>query len=339
MIDRIELEKVREREKAKYIAFKNSYLTSAGVDDIIIDNIEEYVDGLRGRNDDSDLALKAIQGMLAKEFLFVGNKNYNDEINSYYSSLLDKTKKLALKLGVNNSLEISNLFSYLLWKGYFSKTKQNRYQQSGRKNIKGLYYADIMDGIGVCLNHADMLKDFLNKFDFSASFLDNRVVPKMDVNYKMPLERCSVKSSILAKGVTFLATPLIKKIGNHAFVLIRENDRLYIYDATNLCVFEVDDAFNASLINGKGISELHPYFSFINIKDVSKETIALDGLFELDDLSSPYSRKDFIVTSENNIEMFNRNISLLDDFYADAFGDISKISKITDGMVKAKRKR
>ena len=45
------------------------------------------------------------------------------------------------------------------------------------------------------------------------------------------------------------------------------------------------------------------------------------------------------MTSENNIEMFNRNISLLDDFYADAFGDISKISKITDGMVKAKRKR
>lgn len=339
MIDKIELERIKTREKAKYTAFKDSYLNSVGADDVTVDKINEYIEGLSDESDDSDIALKAIQGMLAKEFLYIGNKNSNNEINAHYSYLLDKTKKLALELGLTNSLEISNLFSYLLWKGYFSKTKQNHYQQSGRKNIKGLYYADIMDGIGVCLNHADMLKDFLNKFDFSASILVNRVVPKMDVDYKMPLERLLVKSGVLLKTLTFLANPLTKKIGNHAFVLIRENDRLYIYDATNLCVFEVDDAFNASLINGKGISELHPYFSFINIKDVSKETIALDGLFELDDLSSPYSRKDFIVTSENNIEMFNSNICLLDDFYADTFRDISKISEITDVMVKSKRKK
>ena len=95
--------------------------------------------------------------MLVKEFFTLENKSYSADIKGYYSSLLDKTKKLALELGLTNSLEISNLFSYLLWNGYFSKTKQNRYQQLGRKNISGLFYADIMDGIGVCLNHAYVL--------------------------------------------------------------------------------------------------------------------------------------------------------------------------------------
>ena len=75
------------------------------------------------------------------------------------------------------------------------------------------------------------------------------------------------------------------------------------------------------------------------MKDLTRETMAIDGLFELGDLSSPYNREDFIITSEANIETFKKNIYLLDDFYADTFDERRKISKISDYLVKIRRKK
>ena len=336
MVDKRDVVDVKEMEKAKYMAFKSSFLASSGIDDISIENIKGDI----SKSDVSDFALNSILGMVTKELSFVGNKNSCDEINMYYSSLLEKIRNLASEFGLTNSLEISNLFSYLLWMGYLSKTGVNQFKVTGRKFIDGLYFADIMDGVGVCFNHADMLKDLLNTFGFNAACLFNGTkTNNMKFDYKMPIERKSSERVKRLINFNFGFKDIFRdRFGNHAFVLIRENNRVYIYDATNLCVFEVSDAFNANLINGKGISELHPYFSFTNMKDVSREIVAFDGLFELDDLSSLYSRKDFIMTSECNIEMFNSNICLLDDFYIESFGDISKISEITDCMVKSKRK-
>ena len=47
---------------------------------------------------------------------------------------------------------------------------------------------------------------------------------------------------------------------------------------------------------------------------------------------------DFFYTSEANVEIFKENGHLLDDFYADSVVERTKISKISDGIVRARKR-
>lgn len=342
MLDREEIESMN-KERAKYEIFKESYLRTKR-DFSFYNSIEgssEYAWLM------SDIAFvgEVMKGDLAKTGWIGCNKDKESysEINMYYSSLLDKTKRLALELGLTNSLEISNLFSYLLWNGYFSKTKSNICTHKDNKGIYGLRYIDIIEGKCTQVSNSEMLKDLLNSCDFAATDLFNTISnkDKFDIVYKVPIERQIAETSSMDKMKLFILSPFVKaftkKMGNSSFVLIREDDKVYIYDPTILSIFEVNDSFNANLINGSGTTQLHPYMSFPYFKDMTREMIAIDGLFELDDLSSPYNREDFIFTSNGNIESFNNNIHLLDDFYADIDVERRKISKISDRLVRIKK--
>ena len=97
-------------------------------------------------------------------------------------------QKLALELGVSNSLQLSNLYTYLLWNGYLSKNKTNIYSEE-RKLLEGLFFVDVMDGIGVCLNYADMLKDFLKACDHEAAVLWNLCDARLTTDYIVPIEK------------------------------------------------------------------------------------------------------------------------------------------------------
>lgn len=341
MLNRIKIESMNNT-RANYEVFKESFLKTTK-DYSFYDEIRENSSECAWIKEDRDFVKSTMKGDLAKTLWLSYNNNNDshDEINMYYSSLLDKTKRLALELGLTNSLEISNLFSYLLCNGYFSKTKSNICDSKESKGMYGLLYADIIDGKSFQVCNTEMLKDLLNSCDFAATNLFNTISKssKIDVDYRLPLEKQTTPLSTGQKVKSFLLSPITKRTGNYSFVLIRENDKIYIYDPTKLSLFEVTDSFNANLINGNGTTKLHPYMSFLYLKDITKEMIALDGLFEISNLSSPYNREDFIITSEANIETFKKNIDLLDDFYADSFEERRKISKISDRLVKTRRKK
>ena len=57
---------------------------------------------------------------------YINNIYYEDLIEEY-NMILKKTSKLAQELNLKNSLELSILFMFLLWDGYFSKNKKNKY--------------------------------------------------------------------------------------------------------------------------------------------------------------------------------------------------------------------
>ena len=126
--------------------------------------------------------------------------------------------------------------------------------------------------------------------------------------------------------------------GNHTFTLINDSEKLYIYDPTALLMLEVINPYKAKVINGGGEVTLYPRISFLTYSGDKKEIDTISKLFELKDLSSPYTRKDFIVTAEENIELFNKSTSLLDDFHTEAKSDIDGIVTATDRLVKARRK-
>ena len=90
-----------------------------------------------------------------------------------YNELLSKMSSLSKELNFQNSLELNILFSYLLWNGYLSKDKEYKFSSNDKKNIPGLFFSDIMDGRGVCLNNTEMLKDFLVFNGYSSAIVQN----------------------------------------------------------------------------------------------------------------------------------------------------------------------
>lgn len=246
-----------------------------------------------------------------------------------YFEILEKTKALSKELGLNNSLELCNLFTYLLWCGYFSKEKHLEYNPKGRKNIPGLYFTDIMSGRGVCLNFSYMLTDFLNQFDYSSATLAN-YFPKgckkdyrVDINRNMPKKSFNLFRTLDKKG--------LENYGNHAFNLVRENNELYIYDATALMLLHPSNKDNAIIINGRGTLYLKPYISYgINFQEKSIPT--LDLLVQKNSFPVLYDREDFIATWEMCLELFRENIQLLDDFYSEIENNILCIDGFNQKM-------
>ena len=274
--------------------------------------------------------------------LFSSNDNYEKYsseitelmvVNQNYKVILQKTKQLSQELNLQNSLEIASLYTYLLWNGYFSENQSLTFQTSNRIMIDQHYSFDIMNGHGVCLNFSDMLTDFINDFDYSAATLINR----LDVNYKrdyMPkIERKVGKDRLGSKILGKIMTPISNKVGNHAFTLIKENEQMYIYDPTNLMIFDIKDKFNCDNVCGTGSSKIKPYFShFINKSGKAEETLVnfnMETIFRL-----PYDRKTFICTFEECFEKFSNNTYLLNRFYDDIHSNIESISNNVSNIKK-----
>ena len=254
------------------------------------------------------------------------------DIMEEYNLLINKILLLAKELDISNSLELCILYSYLLWNGYLSKTKENVFKSYGRKFINGLYFADIMDGIGVCLNHADMLRDILKISRYTSIMLENSQDDNINVNYKLDIER---------NGVVDIPRPLSerlfrKKKANHVFNLIEENNKLYIYDSTNMLLYNLVDSNYSRLVNGKGKNKLFPYQSYDFTYSKEEEEL-LDKVIMGVNNTSPYTNEDFVSTSEVNLEIIRNSVSLLEDFYHEARIDIIGIAEKTDKIVRTKK--
>lgn len=242
-----------------------------------------------------------------------------------YKEILKNTKELALELKLSNSLEICNLYTYLLWNGYFSKDKELKYQTYDRLLLPGMYSRDIMNGIGVCLNFSDMLADFINEFDcYSSASLMNKMNKGFERHYKVDIERKIVPEKFYRKLKSYLIKPITKKTGNHAYNLICEKGKIYIYDSTNLCISKLNNKFESSLLAGNGTSDIKPYLSYwINNSDKSIKT--LDLIHTTQEFVSPYTHKNFIKAWEECLELFKQNISLLADFHDEINSNIINI--------------
>lgn len=251
-----------------------------------------------------------------------------------YKLLLEKMSVLARELNLNSSLELSILFSYLLWNGYLSKEKKYKFQSKNRKFIMGLFFEDIIEGIGVCLNHSEMLKDFLNHCGYSSCIIPNHLDDYIKVDYKLNIKRPGV-----SKGSKLISlVDLFKKAkANHTFNLIEENNKIYIYDSTNFLLYNIVDEDNSKLVNGKGKNKLYPYQSY-NFCISSEDDALIDRLITSSDYQSPYTKSDFISISDVNLEIIKNSITLLEDFYIEAKKDMIDISETTNKIIKKKKK-
>lgn len=277
-----------------------------------------------------DLVLIVLLANATKEDALYAAKirSDNPEILYYYTNILDSMKKLALELNLANSLELSNMFMYLLRNGFLSKTRKNIYRIDGLKSITGLQFADIMDGRSVCRNHADMLNDFLCKSGFVSSKMTNTCCNENSIG--IIWNRLKKENIYLNKKIIYLIEAIIqRKIGNHLFNLIEEHDGLYIFDSTRGEVLDIKNTFCATSVDGGHIYSLKPYFSYryCTYDDSIK---LLDRLHKEKEFISPYNACKVSSTAYIIDRRLSNNIPLLNDFYDEIENDIVSISKATD---------
>ncbi len=263
-----------------------------------------------------------------------------------YNNVLENYKKLAQELDINSSLDLSHLLTYMLWNGYFSVNKKHFYKLQERLMLPGMYSFDVIKGKGVCLAYAELLNNYLSICEKDSSILICKVPTKKNAiscDYRPKIERntkINISSRVFSSLMGFFLGGLINKFGNHAITLIEENGNMYAYDPTNLYVLNIKNSSTASIINGKGEFQIKPLMTFI-IDSNSDPNHLYEKLLS-ENVKSALSRKEFIFSFENLIEIINKNISLLDDAYDNIHKDLEYIDRQTDeigGSYKALKKR
>ncbi len=260
----------------------------------------------------------------------------NQESLIRYNHVLENYKKLAQEFKLNSSLDLSHLLTYMLWNGYFSVSKEHSYQLQDRKLLPGMYSFDVINGKGVCLAYAELLHNYLEVCDKNSALLICKVPTKkkaISCDYSPEIERnisSNAKGKVISGFVTFLLRGLINKIGNHAITLIEENEKIYAYDPTNLYALNIKNAVEASLINGKGEYKLNPLTTLMI--DCNADPHHIYEKLLTNDIKPALSRKEFIFSFENLMELINSNIGLLDDAYDNIHSDLEHIAKQTEDI-------
>lgn len=258
---------------------------------------------------------------------------YRESLVSY-NKILENYKLLAQELKINSSLELSHLFTYMLWNGYYSVTKQHAYKLQERLLLPGMFSFDVMKGKGVCLAYAELLHNYLTICDKTSAILEckvptgkNKIVREYTPNINRNVES-SIMSRLVSRSTTFLLKGLINRVGNHSVTLIEDNSKIYVYDPTNLYVLNVIDKDTATVINGNGNISIKPFSTLLMIPDSDPNHIfekLLNGNIE-----QAYSINDIIGSYEYILNLINNNLSLLDDAYDNIHSELEFIDRQTD---------
>lgn len=257
------------------------------------------------------------------------NEEHIKEIK-LYRDILELYKNIALELKLSTALEFSYYYTYLLWNGYFSVTKEHEYNEVNRSNDLNFLATSILNGSGVCLEYSALLNDFLkvcNKESLLMSCFVPRKKGEVIFEYKPNIVRNINKNTKkTTKMLTILANAsgIIKKLGNHAVTVINENGQQFVFDATNLSVLNIEDKLMASIINGKGYFYLKK-----NSLDLFNLTDCTDELFYMlkrEIAHSSLEKNNIISGYENTLKMVEKNRILLDEGYNSIHSSIEQIS-------------
>lgn len=251
----------------------------------------------------------------------------NSDVYPNYLSVLRNYKDLAEELLLVNPIELSILFSYLLWYGYFSINKKNAYKNDNILLPCHLYPYTIMDGWGTCLNHSIVLADYLNVCGVEAASLKTDIKQhNVKASYIPPIEQVNLEPK---KRIT-LTSLFAKKHGNngnHVFTLIKEDEYFYIFDATNLMMFTMKNRTKAKCLVANINTTLYPILSY-ELIDNDTACKTLDNFITTSGFTEcPYQIDYFKFITEQSLETIINNLRLIDDCYDESHEDIAKIAR------------
>ena len=186
-----------------------------------------------------------------------------------------------------------------------------------------MFFADVATGKGGCLNYSEYLKDLLNTCGYVSSCIINTMYIKK--KSCTSIEKINISDKGRLNKLNMLLSSITRS-NNHAFTLIKEDDKYYIFDATNYLILSIND-LKVAIINGVGSVKLDIPFSYLlNYTDKEKEL--LDNIVCQGVRNSLYDEKSLIAYRNIDKLLFEEQESLIKDFYIDAKKDITSLAKI-----------
>lgn len=259
------------------------------------------------------------------------NKSMDQEYYKYYTNIIEKSAKLLKELNLNDPVEISVLYEYLLWNGYFSKDNNLSYSLSGRKNSLGLVGADIMNGKSVCLNNADMLTNLLQECDIEAYTVGCTVPAGKDANfqYNPDIERNikepSYRDKISSKINNILHLDIL---GNHAVTCFKNGETYSASDPTSLAFLNFSELKKMKYVGSDLELDLKLWVMIVlNDFENYDELLKIIATIYLRSDLEPLKLNNIKNISESVLEMCRNNKNLLNDFHSDIYDDINGVCK------------
>ena len=256
------------------------------------------------------------------EGFIVDEKVYTD-----YYELIKKISDLFDKLGFDNCIKVSAIYSVLLWKGLFSVNHRFKFQRYEKYNNSYLPGFNVMSGGGACFNTAAMLKDILIEMGYESYMLVCRIDPKEeDTRVEKISPRNMMKTTpTISERIDGVIGDIFKK-PNHAITGIIKDGRLYIADSINQDFAYLNKELNARYV-----------FRRLDAKIDQKQTILVNQKMDNDDLkrlfvdslstSRKLSKEKLEELYEDIIKYYKENKEGFDLFYESIIDDINKISK------------
>lgn len=257
------------------------------------------------------------------------NKEHAKEMK-LYRDILESYKNIAEELKLSTALEFSYYYTYLLWNGYFSVTKEHKYGKNNRLKDLSFLAINVLNGGGVCLEYSALLNDFLkvcNKESVLMSCFTSARKGEVAFEYSPNIVRNIDKNTQKStKGSEFLVNifGIKKRLGNHAVTVINENGQQFVFDATNLAVLNIEDKLRASMINGKGYFDLKIYT--LDLLNLTNYTGELFYLLKRKMAHSSLEKNNIISGYEKTLKTVEKNRILLDEGYDSIHSSIEQIS-------------
>ena len=236
------------------------------------------------------------------------------EVDEILQSIFRTYDKIGQELQFSQTIDRCCFFTYLLWNGYFSCTKEHAYDLKNRfHTIFGMEYLDILKGTGVCLQYADALSRFLQVGDVESDLLICKITPGSlkNMEYYPDIQRTIKNAKMPFWLNNRFGSFLSEKVGNHAISLIHDNGQYFAYDPTNLVAFNFDSYDTASCATVACHYNLKWFSTFLTGN--TDEKIYNDFFFHK--LASPLEKEDMITHFQNVISTCENYRYLLDENY------------------------
>lgn len=239
----------------------------------------------------------------------IKQRNY---INKNLDEMVDKTVNLSDELKLEETLSFCNLYSYLLYNGYFSYDKNFTKQNFGE-----LPASSICLGTGDEYAISDMLELFLTKKEIqNYSFLANYSPSKITINPIFDVNKKEV--NMPGKG-NYRLEPLN--------LIIPSKTEHFIYDPSLMAVLRVLNNREITLVNGEGKMYLNYPDSNI-FGDMKQDNGKSNKLFYKTSKIPSCKRKLCIQLFEDDLIKFKDANSLIENFYTDIHPNIENVCKV-----------
>ena len=251
-----------------------------------------------------------------------------------YEAIIRKTAELFAELDITNTIEVCNMFSYMLYSGLFSRNHKYTYKPNSKKSTVAQYdYGmTIMDQTGVCLNTVFLLDDVLKEL---GEYGEMMTVWTMGgtLNYKTPVPRGNSENIFdrIGEFIQYKIQKSSKIEANHICEIIEYNDDYYMYDPTCMCIYSLDGTFESSVLNGTKKVSIRPYNALImndeeNISEVLRHYKGIITSCKSDEDRAKIE-KITLQLFKKSLQMFNSNKNLIEDFHADIRQNIDRVSE------------